>query len=470
MPWGGQLAQPYNVVYDCWGAPAGLLRGLFEYDYQAYSLRIRPHLPTGISRYVQKTPVWFGKTRIWLAVTGTGLPIQARANGRNYKISKDGWIELLPDGAPGDLCVEIVCGLSRSRGAGKPVPATPFVFPTDPAFWQISPWAPATSGNNNPLRLGASPSGGHPFTGVIKDFRVYRTALSHYEIGLLVKDGNTVGCTARFPLNQAQGTQFYADKKPGAAWIAKLHGTTTPKFTDNGLELENGTFLELPSSAEIDFVANYTLAAWFRPTVLGNHARLIDRCTAGTSDGIMIDYAQNGKELRLISPLGMVTAPATLEAGRWYHIAASCTEDGLMQLYLNGARVGETQGNKPTPETKAANGQPLNLRSIGTFYRAMAKAGKLETYEAAQARVVLDLLAARHERARRRLDNTLLVPDIKPIPPANPEAVEELYLITARKIAGGLVDRLNNRALWQQCTDREILEIAERAGLITKKE
>ena len=63
QPWGGQLQQPFNVVYDCWGAPAGVVRGLFEYRYTAKGLRLWPHLPPGIRRYVQKVPVTFGKTK-----------------------------------------------------------------------------------------------------------------------------------------------------------------------------------------------------------------------------------------------------------------------------------------------------------------------------------------------------------------------------------------------------------------------
>ena len=470
MPWGGQLAQPYNVVYDCWGAPAGLLRGLFEYDYRAYSLRLRPHLPPGIYRYVQKSPVWFGKTKVWLTVTGSGAPVSARVNGGHCAIGKDGWIELSPNGQPGDLAVEIICGEARPRGAWKPLAPIPFVFPTDPAFWQPSSLAPATSGNNHPLRIGASPSGGHCFSGLVKDFRVYRMALSAYEIALLIKDGNFAGCTARFPLDQATGKCFFAEKNSSLAWIATLENAGTPKFQDGALKLDNGAFLELPSSAEIDFVANCTLAVWFRPTIIGDGARLIDRCTAGGNDGIMIDYVQNGKQLRLISPLGVVTAAVTLEANRWHHVAATCTDGGLMRLYLDGELVGETEGSKPAPQAKVSTAQQLNLRSIGAFYRGMAKAGKLETYEGTQARAVLDLLAARHERMRQRQAKTLVVPNIAPIPPANLDAVETLYLTTARKIAGGLVDRLNGRALWQPCADPGILDIARRSGLIDKKE
>jgi hypothetical protein len=112
-PWGDKLAAPYCVVYDCWGAPGGLLRGLFEYDYRADRLLVRPHLPPAITRYVQKFPVWFGKTRIYLTVTGTGAA---------------GWTELRPSGKAGVLDVEVVRGNAKPRGKWRPIDKSPLEF------------------------------------------------------------------------------------------------------------------------------------------------------------------------------------------------------------------------------------------------------------------------------------------------------------------------------------------------------
>ncbi len=104
-PWGDKLRAPYCVVYDCWGAPGGLLRGLFEYDYRADGLRVRPHLPATITRYVQKFPVRFGKTRIYLTVTGSGAA---------------DWTELHPTGRDEVLAVEILRDGAKPRGAWQP--------------------------------------------------------------------------------------------------------------------------------------------------------------------------------------------------------------------------------------------------------------------------------------------------------------------------------------------------------------
>ncbi|MDB4582019.1 hypothetical protein N9164_02585 [Draconibacterium sp.] len=127
---------PYDIVYDCWGAPAGLLRGLFEYDYRANNLRVRPHLPSDISSYTQKWPVMFGKTKVYLTVTGSGAVKSAIASGREYQ-AINGWINLNMDGKRGNLLVEIICGDAVPRGAWEPETQPALVLPEDPAFWQI---------------------------------------------------------------------------------------------------------------------------------------------------------------------------------------------------------------------------------------------------------------------------------------------------------------------------------------------
>ena len=134
-PWGGQLGAPYNTVLDCWGVPGGLVRGLFEYDYRADSLRVRPHLPSGITRYVQKKAVVFGPGKIYLTVTGTGKVVSATANGNSCRIDAAGWIEL--KNPVKDTAVEIACGNAKVQGAWKPGKKAPLVFPNDPAFLEI---------------------------------------------------------------------------------------------------------------------------------------------------------------------------------------------------------------------------------------------------------------------------------------------------------------------------------------------
>ncbi len=59
-----QPGLPINCVYDNWGAPAAMIRGLFEYLYRADSLAIVPHIPTKIVRLEQYFPIRWSR-RVW---------------------------------------------------------------------------------------------------------------------------------------------------------------------------------------------------------------------------------------------------------------------------------------------------------------------------------------------------------------------------------------------------------------------
>ena len=51
-----QPNEPVNLCYDSFGAPAALVRGLFEYVYRADGLTLIPHIPPGITRLQQDFP------------------------------------------------------------------------------------------------------------------------------------------------------------------------------------------------------------------------------------------------------------------------------------------------------------------------------------------------------------------------------------------------------------------------------
>ena len=80
-----QPQRPINCVYDCWGAPAALIRGLFEYLYRAEGLTILPHIPTGITRLEQHIPIRFGKKQLYLATTGQGPITGVVVNGQPWR-------------------------------------------------------------------------------------------------------------------------------------------------------------------------------------------------------------------------------------------------------------------------------------------------------------------------------------------------------------------------------------------------
>lgn len=115
-----QPGQPYNVVYDCWGAPGGMLRGLFEYIYTARGLRLYPHLPAGVTRLAQRFPVMFGRKRLFISAAGAGPIRQVLMDGKPI-YSFDGKSAFLTlDGRPGVVTVQIVLGNAKSFAFPSP--------------------------------------------------------------------------------------------------------------------------------------------------------------------------------------------------------------------------------------------------------------------------------------------------------------------------------------------------------------
>ena len=139
LPWNGTLRQPYNIVYDCWGASGGLLRALFEYEYTAKGVRLWPHIPPGITRLVQKIPASFGQTRIFIAATGVGKPVKAIVDGKAFTMESDGSVFLPLDGLSKQTKVEFLLGDAVSKGV--PVNIIKTIIPRvgDREFWNQVP-------------------------------------------------------------------------------------------------------------------------------------------------------------------------------------------------------------------------------------------------------------------------------------------------------------------------------------------
>jgi len=126
-----------NVVIDCWGVPGGLLRGLFEYTYMSDKLKLRPHIPPTISRYIQKHPVIYGKTKIFITVSGNGEPRMAKANGKDCEITDEGWVILNPEPEEEIVCLEIVCVDASETGAWQPGKQKELKLAENSGIWNL---------------------------------------------------------------------------------------------------------------------------------------------------------------------------------------------------------------------------------------------------------------------------------------------------------------------------------------------
>ena len=79
-----QPGEPLNLCYDTLGAPAAMIRGLFEYLYRADALTLVPHIPPGITRLRQDFPVRFGRKQLYLATAGAGPVTAVTINGQAW--------------------------------------------------------------------------------------------------------------------------------------------------------------------------------------------------------------------------------------------------------------------------------------------------------------------------------------------------------------------------------------------------
>jgi hypothetical protein len=109
---------------------------------------------------------------------------------------------------------------------------------------------------------------------------------------------------------------------------------------------------------------------------------------------------------------------------------------------------------------------PANFAAAGKFLSSMEEAGYGESFEAGQARVVIEVLNTLHERRRLETEGLLKIPQLEGIPAAKADEVDKLYARQARFILGGLQDHLNGLSLQRYPVNPEVLKLARKAGLV----
>ena len=148
-----QPKEPINCTYDTWGAPAGLIRGLFEYLYDAEGLKLIPHIPPAITELEQRFPIRFGSKRLYLSTVGKGAVTGVMVNGKEWN-RFDGQAVFLPFAETPDIAaIQIALGGATAKGAHVPeFPAAKIPLPGD-TFWELS--APKTEAPVSLARVGA---------------------------------------------------------------------------------------------------------------------------------------------------------------------------------------------------------------------------------------------------------------------------------------------------------------------------
>jgi len=432
-----QPGEPINLTYDAFGAPAGLIRGLFEYLYGAEGLTLVPHLPDGIARLEQKFPIRFGHKRLYLALSGHGPITAVLVNGKPWK-SFDAHSVFLPyESTPEVAAVQILAGNAKSHPFKAPkldqsVPTLP-----GPAEWRPSTLPDVITATDLPLRIGADSDGGSRFTGDIARACVFNRALGANEIAALCQDDQgpafkDAALVGHWLFDKSAAGVFPNAVDQAAVARSVGHVEVVDSRFGKAVHLNGEGYLEIANSPALALAKGGTWYALIRPEV--TKGRLIDKCPVGGATGYTFD-TYPGNALRLISDSGTVSFEARLTPGEWTHVTATVDANGSSALYVNGKPVASVPRASSEVELKMLLAKVDRVRR---FYQAMVQAGNANTYEAAHARLAVQCLVAAHERVMGLAAGTL-----PRLPARSAATADRLYLSTTAKLCDGLAKVLD---------------------------
>lgn len=131
-PWsdkGGHQVGGIAVMVDNFAIPAATIRGLFDYDYRADRLVLRPRVPSCIAEFAQKEPIRFGEKSVYITCRNGGSRVKsATVNGRPLVIESPDAVALIYADLPEKAEVEIV-----TEGGFAPDPSPSVVSKTPAA-------------------------------------------------------------------------------------------------------------------------------------------------------------------------------------------------------------------------------------------------------------------------------------------------------------------------------------------------
>ena len=429
---------PINLCYDNFGPPAALIRGLFEYIYSVDSLTLIPHIPPKITKLKQNFPIRFGRKKLFISTTGSGVVTAVTVNNKPWESFGKETITLRYDQTPNIAQIQIALGkapLGSLSERPKTIPPTPLP-PVNDDFWK-GDWLKTVTGNERPLRIGADSNGQNRFIGHMDEVMIFTRTLQSDEILALVQDkGHNLmkdpSLIGYWPFNKQNGKSFA--NKTGDNFSAKVVGSIELVASPHikAIQFSGNGYLEITHDRRLNLNGNYTIAAWIKPQELPTGgARIIDKSTVGTSDNYLLD-TYPGNSLRLITQQGTISYDAKLPTNKWSHVAASFDGQGKLILYLNGKAVASCAADAIQQVTSLKQLQDL-ARRISGFYNLLDEMSLTGTYEAAHAKLALDSVSV----IKTRLE-MLKNKKIRTLPIRSQAAADASYLETASKICSGL--------------------------------
>ena len=119
-------------MIDNFAIPAATIRGLFDYDYRADRLILRPRIPGEITEYEQKEPIYFGEKKIYLTCINGGPDVTSLTiNGVATKVDSPTEAVLSYDALPAEADVQITttgggprlcCPPKSPKAIPRPIP------------------------------------------------------------------------------------------------------------------------------------------------------------------------------------------------------------------------------------------------------------------------------------------------------------------------------------------------------------
>jgi hypothetical protein len=421
-----QPHEPINCVYDTWGAPAALVRGLFEYLYTADGVTLLPHVPPTITRLEQHFPVRLGDRRLYLATVGAGEVTSAWVNGKRWGQFDSTSVRLPYADTP--AAAEVLVCLGGAKRPSKPLPGQPLregIPPSTGAFWDLSGYMALTAGNQRPLRIGANSGGGNQFLGLMQRARLWSRSVSAEEVvGLAADPSATLAGDPALVVDYvlSQTRDRVCPNAAGEGLAAQVVGEV--EVTESALRFTGKGYLEVPFDPRLEPQEAYTLEAWICPDDLPEMgARIIDKVTAGVDDGYLLDTCPRSS-LRLITEHGVLGFDARLTPGQWAHVAGTFEIGGELRLYLDGRQVASTPARRR---------QGPQFARWGAFCEGLGAAGLGDSYEAQHARLIVDTVQAIHDREQLKAAGKLPA-----LPPVSQHAADRSYLEAATRLADGL--------------------------------
>jgi|GEM_PF-1600706 uncharacterized protein (TIGR02145 family) len=192
---------------------------------------------------------------------------------------------------------------------------------------------------NAKVYLGYTPDSNHSFTGMIDEVAIWDNALpawqiqQHYQNSLNGLGYTYTGLVAHYPFNGSP------DDISGNNYNGINYGATMASDRFENIELAyefNGTssYIEIPSNA-LNNLPQGTVSAFIKLNQLGVQHCILDKTETGVINYFQLIVDNNNKFRATINGSPTFYSNATLEANKWYFVAA--TWDGInLRLHING--------------------------------------------------------------------------------------------------------------------------------------